>query len=99
MTLEAIKPEAIVAACIAVGGVIWKVIAMVFGMQRRVQYLEIELLELKMATAKQHEEIKRAQEAQHKAMRSDLKDFTIASGARDAAIERKLDELIVRLMR
>lgn len=87
MSLEAIKPEALIAVCIAIGGAVWKVISMLFGLHRRIEITEKELASLKVEVA-----------VQYQAVRQDIKESSVETRQRYAHIEEKLDRLIERGM-
>ena len=84
MSLDAIKPEAIIAACIAAATAAWSAISMIFSLQRRIEIQEQALAALKQDVA-----------TQYQALRSEQRDAHAASAQWQMHMEEKLDRLIM----
>lgn len=86
--MESIKPEALLAACIAVAGVVWRIVAMVFGLHRRVE-----------ATEKDFKQLKEQNSAQYLALRQEIRENSTEAKAQHAELTHKIDRIIERQMK
>lgn len=84
MSLDHIKPEAIIAVCIAAATAAWSAISMIFTLQRRIEIQERALESLKQEVAMQYQ-----------TLRMEQRDAHAASAQRHMHMEEKLDRLIM----
>ena len=84
MSLDAIKPEAIIAACIAAATAAWSAISMIFSLQRRIEIQEQALAALKQDVA-----------TQYQALRLEQRDAHAESAQRQMHMEEKLDRILM----